>query len=378
MDFDLAPEQEEFRRVVRDFATAELVAGAAERDRAGAFPRAEVAAMGKLGLFGLRIPEEHGGSGADLLTFCLAVEEIARVDASLAVTLSAGAGLGAGPIVAFGTREQQATWLPPMAAGDALGAFALTEPDSGSDAAALRTRARRSRDEWVIDGAKAFVTNSGTPITSVVTVAARTDEGISTFLVPSGQPGLVVEPAYRKMGWRASDTHPLRFESCRIPAANLLGVPGRGLHQLLHILDAGRVSIAALAIGLAQACLDASIAYAGQRHAFGGPIGRFQGVSFPIADVAVALDSARLLTYRAAWMHDQGRPITQEAARAKLHAAETAVRAAHLATQVFGGSGFIEETDVNRYYRDARVLEIGEGTSEVQRLVIARGLGLAS
>lgn len=379
MDFDLSPEQLAFRDVVRDFATSEIAPHVVEWDAAGRFPLEAVRAMGELGLFGLVIPVEYGGSDAGFSTFCLAIEELARVDSSVAITLSAATGLGANPILRFGTDAQKEQWLPAMASGDALGAFGLTESESGSDAASLRTRALLDGEEWVIDGAKEFITNSGTPITSVVTVAARTGaDEISAILVPAGTPGLVVEPAYRKMGWRASDTHALRFDGCRVPAANLLGEQGRGMRQFLGILDDGRIAIAALAVGLAQACLDECVAYANQRAAFGGPIARFQGVSFPIADIAVALDAARLLTARAAWLKEQGRAFSQAAAMAKVHATEAAVAATRVATQVFGGSGFMEETAVNRFYRDAKILEIGEGTSEVQRLVIARGLGLTA
>ncbi len=376
MDFRFTPEDDAFRDVVRRFARDTVAPEAARRDRDGEFPLAVVEQMGDLGLFGLLVPEDLGGAGASFTTFCIAVEELAAVDSSVAITLSAGVGLGIGPILAFGTEEQRRRWLPAMAAGRALGAFGLTEADAGSDVASLRTRAVRDGDEWVIDGAKEFITNSGTPLTRVITVAARTDDGISAFLVPSDTPGLVVEPAYKKMGWRASDTHALRFEGCRIPAENLLGTPGRGFQQFLATLDGGRVAIAALALGLTRACLEVCVEQANDRQAFGGPIAKFQGVSFPIADIAVALEGARLLTYHAAWCKDEGLPFRQQAAMAKLHATEAAVDAARTATQVFGGSGFVEETAANRYYRDAKILEIGEGTSEIQRLVIARGLGL--
>jgi short/branched chain acyl-CoA dehydrogenase len=376
MDFDFTPEQDAFRDVVRDFARHEIAPHVADWDRQAAFPPGVVEQMGALGLFGLLVPEEYGGSGADFTTFCIAVEELAAVDSSIAITLSAGVGLGIGPILSFGSEEQRRRWLPDLAAGRALAAFGLTEPGCGSDVAALRTTAMLGDDEWIINGSKEFITNSGTPLTSVVTVAARTETGISAFLVPAGTPGFVVGPSYRKMGWRASDTHPLAFDSCRIPVDNLLGTPGRGFQQLLTILDGGRVAIAALALGLARACLDSCVTYANERTAFGGPISRFQGVGFPIADIAVGIESARLLTYHAAWLKDQGRPFAHEAAIAKLQATEAAVDAGRTATQVFGGSGFIEESDVNRYYRDSKVLELGEGTSEIQRLVIARGLGL--
>ncbi len=378
MDLDFTPEQEAFRKVVREFAEQEIAPHAEAWDRDHHFPLDTVLAMGKLGLFGLPFPERYGGSGADFTTLCLAIEELGRVDSSLAITLSAGVGLGANPIFQFGTDAQRDEWLPALCAGEALGAFGLTEPDGGSDAGATRTRARREGDEWVIDGSKAFITNSGTPITSVITVTARTGpgEGISAIIVPAGTPGLIVEPPYRKMGWHASDTHGLTLDGCRVPADNLLGEEGRGLAQFLAILDDGRIAIAALAVGLAQACLEESVAYAGSRQAFGGPIGRYQAVAFKCADLAVAVESARALTYRAAWLKDHGRPFKQAAAMAKLLATEAAVSATREATQIFGGYGFIDETPVARFYRDAKILEIGEGTSEVQRLVISRGLGL--
>ena len=376
MDFDLSDEQEAFRKVVRDFARSEIAPHAEQWDRDHVFPLETVKAMGQLGLFGLPFPEEYGGSGSDFTTMCLVVEELARVDSSMAVTVEAGVGLGANPIYQFGSEEQRQTWLPDLCAGRALGAFGLTEPDAGSDAGGTRTRAVLDDGGWVLDGSKAFITNSGTPITSVITVTARTDHGISAFLVPAGTPGLVVEPAYRKMGWHASDTHGLRLEGCRIPEANLLGESGRGFAQFLAILDDGRVAIAALALGLAEACLEQSVAYAQQRQAFGGPIGRNQAVAFKCADLAVAVDNARHLVYRAAWLKDHGRPFKQAAAMAKLYATEAAVTATREATQIFGGYGFMDETPVSRFYRDAKILEIGEGTSEIQRLVVARGLGL--
>jgi short-chain 2-methylacyl-CoA dehydrogenase len=378
VDFDLSEEQESFRRVVRAFAESEIAPHAEQWDREHTFPLDTVKAMGQLGLFGLPFPEEYGGSGSDFTTVCLVIEELARVDSSMAVTVEAAVGLGANPIFRFGTEEQRQTWLPDLCAGRALGAFGLTEPDAGSDAGGTRTRATldAASREWVIDGAKAFITNSGTAITSVVTVTARTDEGISAFIVPAGTPGLVVEPPYRKMGWHASDTHGLRLDNCRVPEANLLGRAGRGFSQFLAILDDGRIAIAALAVGLAQGCLEQSVAYAGERHAFGGPIGRNQAVAFKCADMAVAVAAARSLVYRAAWLKDDGRPFKQAAAMAKLYATEAAVSATRDATQIFGGYGFMDETPVSRFYRDAKILEIGEGTSEIQRLVVARGLGL--
>jgi butyryl-CoA dehydrogenase len=384
MNFELSEEQEAFRKVVRDFAEAEIAPHAEEWDRTHHFPVDTVLAMGELGLFGLPFPVEYGGSAADFTTFCVAVEELGRVDSSMAITLSAGVGLGANPIFAFGTDEQRHRWLPPLCAGEALAAFGLTEPDAGSDAGATRTRGRfdTSRREWVIDGAKAFITNSGTPITSLVTVTARTDaapgegEAISAIVVPAGTPGLVVEPPYRKMGWHASDTHGMVLDGCRVPADHLLGGQGQGLAQFLAILDGGRIAIAALAVGLAQACLEQSLAHARSRESFGGPIGRHQAIAFKIADMALAVECARTLTYKAAWLKDHGRPVKQAAAMAKLYATEAAVAATREATQIFGGAGFLDESPVARYYRDAKILEIGEGTSEVQRLVIGRSLGL--
>ena len=377
MDFELAPETEAFRKVVRDFAREEIAPHAERWDAEHTFPVDTVLAMGALGLFGLPFPEEYGGSGADFTTLCVAIEELGRVDSSMAITLSAGVGLGANPIYRFGNEAQRQQWLPDLCAGRRLGAFGLTEPDAGSDAGATRTRAGLEGDEWVIDGAKAFITNSGTPITSLVTVTARTGPGeVSALVVPAGTEGFFVEPPYRKMGWHASDTHGLRFAGARVPSANLLGERGSGFKQFLAILDEGRIAISALAVGLAQACVDESVAYAGERQAFGGPIGRYQAVAFKCADMAVAVENARNLLYKAAWLKDQGRPFKQAAAMAKLYSTEAAVTATREATQIFGGYGFIDETPVARFYRDAKILEIGEGTSEIQRLVIARHLGL--
>jgi short/branched chain acyl-CoA dehydrogenase len=378
MGFERTEEHEQFAKVVREFAEHEIAPRAEAWDRERVFPTEVVLAMGDLGLFGLPFPEEYGGSGSDFTTLCIAIEELARVDSSIAITLEAGVGLGAAPIAAFGTERQRAEWLPDLCAGRALAAFGLTEPDAGSDAAATRTRAALDGDEWVVDGSKAFITNSGTPITSLITVTARTgdDDEISTIVIPAGTPGLEVGPPYRKMGWHASDTHPLTFDDCRVPAMNLLGVRGSGFHQFLAILDDGRIAIAALAVGLAQGCLEHSVQYAGQRAAFGKPIGAHQGIAFRCADLAVMVESARLLTYKAAWLKDNGRPFKQAAAMAKLHATEAAVDAARHATQIFGGYGYLDETPVSRFYRDAKILEIGEGTSEIQRIVISRGLGL--
>ncbi|MBN2114493.1 MAG: acyl-CoA dehydrogenase family protein [Acidimicrobiia bacterium] len=377
MDFDPSPEHVAFRKVVREFAEAEIAPHAADWDREHHFPAEVVRRMGDLGLFGLPFPEEYGGSGSGLLTLCIAIEEVARVDASMAITLEAGVSLGANPIYRFGDEEQKARWLPDLVAGRTLGGFGLTEPEAGSDAGATRTRAVLDGDEWVINGEKVFITNSGTPLTALVTITALTGpREISSIIIPAGTPGFLVEPPYRKMGWRASDTHGLRFEDCRVPAANLLGERGRGFRQFLTILDHGRVAIAAMAVGIAQGCLEQSLAYAKERQAFGRPIGANQAVAFRCSDMAVAVEAARLLTYRAAQLADRGRPYRQEAAMAKLYASEIAVDATRHATQIFGGYGYVDETPVSRFYRDAKVLEIGEGTSEIQRLVIGRGLGL--
>jgi short/branched chain acyl-CoA dehydrogenase len=376
---EFTDEQEALRRVVRDFARSEIAPHAEAWDRDHTFPTDVVRAMGALGLFGIPFPEEYGGGGGDLTMVCIAIEELARVDHSMAITLEAGVGLGANPIFRFGTEEQRQAWLPDLCAGRALGGFGLTEPEAGSDAGGTRTTAvlDEAAGEWVLNGEKAFITNSGTELTSLVTVTARTGPGeISALIVPAGTPGFEVQPPYRKMGWHASDTHGLTFTDCRIPAANLLGERGRGFAQFLQILDEGRIAIAALAVGCIEACLHHCTEYAKDRNAFGKPIGANQGVAFQVADLAVLADTARLVTYQAAWLRDTGRPYKQAAAVAKLHATEAAVTATRVATQIFGGYGFMDETPVSRFYRDAKILEIGEGTSEIQRLVISRELGL--
>jgi butyryl-CoA dehydrogenase len=379
VEFDLSAEQEQFRRVVRDFAEGEIAPHAERWDREHVFPVDTVLAMGKLGLFGLPFPEEYGGGGADYLTYCLAIEEIGRVDSSMGITLEAGVSLGAAPFHYSGTEAQKQEYLVPMIAGEVLGAFGLTEAEAGSDAGATRTAAALDEraGEWCIDGQKTFITNSGTPITKCVTITARTSPTeISNIVVDAGTPGFVVMPPYRKMGWHASDTHELVFEGCRVPEDQLLGVRGEGFKTFLRILDDGRIAIAALAVGLAQACLDASLEYAKQRRAFGGAIGRYQSIAFKCADMALAVENARNLTYKAAWLREAGRPFRRAAAMAKLHASEVAVSATRDAVQIHGGYGFIDETPVSRFYRDAKILEIGEGTSEIQRLLISRDLGL--
>ena len=384
MSFELSADHEVFRKVVRDFAESEVAPHVAEWDREHYFPVELIPKMGELGLFGLVVPEEYGGAGADFTSLCVAIEELGRVDQSIGITLSAGVGLGINPILSFGTDEQKQRWLPDLVAGRTLAGFGLTEPEAGSDAGATKTRAELVDGQWVVNGAKAFITNSGSSITSLVTVTARTGtvDGrpeISAILIPSGTPGFEVQPAYDKLGWRISDTHGLVFDDCRVPEANLVGQRGTGFKQFLAILDDGRIAISALAVGLAQACLDESLRYAQQRHTFGKPIGSRQAVAFAISDLAVAVEAARTLTYKAAWLKDAGRSakeVKQAAAIAKLYSSEAAVSATRVATQVFGGYGFMEEYPVARFYRDAKILEIGEGTSEVQRMVIARALGL--
>ena len=372
------------QQLVREFASAEIAPHVADWDRRHYFPSELVPRLGQLGLFGLVAPEEFGGSDADFTSLCIAIEELGRVDQSVGITLSAAVGLGINPILTFGTKAQRERWLPDLIAGKALAAFGLTEPEAGSDAGATRTRAELIGDEWVINGAKSFITNSGTPLTTCITITARTGEHdgnaeISTIIVPKETAGFEVAPAYDKLGWHASDTHGLAFDNCRVPSDALLGERGAGVRQLLSILDDGRIAISALAVGLAQACLDESVAYAKERIAFGKPIGARQAVAFSLSDLAVDVEAARALTYQAAYAKDHGvsgPELAKAAAIAKLFATEAAVRAARTATQVFGGYGFMEEYPVARFYRDAKVLEIGEGTSEIQRLVIARRLGL--
>jgi short-chain 2-methylacyl-CoA dehydrogenase len=392
MSFELSREHEEFRQSVREFAEAEIAPYAAQWDRDHHFPTDVVQKMGKLGLMGLTAPEEYGGAGehGDFSSLCVAIEEIGRVDQSMGITLEAAVGLGINPIQTFGSQEQKDAWLPDLVSGTTLAGFGLTEPGAGSDAGATRTRAELVGGEWVVNGAKQFITNSGSDITSCVTVTAKTGERadgrpeISTIIVPSDTDGFTAEPPYDKLGWHASDTHSLTFEDARVPEGNLLGDRGRGFSQFLATLDDGRVAIAALAVGCIQACVDASVKYAGERETFGGPIGRKQGLAFQVSDMEVMLRASRLLTYQAAAMKDamlrgagpKAGEFKQAAAVAKLYATESAVTATRIATQVFGGYGFMEEYPVTRMYRDAKVLEIGEGTSEVQRMLIARGLGL--
>lgn len=376
MTWELDEQHELLRSTVREFAEGEIGPHAAAWDRDHHFPVDVVRAMGELGLFGIVFPAEFGGGDGDFTSLCVAIEEIGRVDQSMGITLSAGVGLGANPIHSFGTAEQKERWLPDLVAGRALGAFGLTEPDGGSDAGATRTRAVPDGGHWVINGSKAFITNCGTEITSITTVTARTEDGISAFVVPVGTPGFEVEPAYHKLGWHASDTHGIALVDCRVPDHHLLGASGHGFRNFLAILDDGRIAISALALGCARAALEMALEHARTRNAFGGPIGRFQGLAFQLSDLAVKVENAHNLTYKAAWLKDTGRPIGQAAAMAKLYTTEAAMDAVRLGTQVLGGMGFIEESPMARFYRDAKILEIGEGTSEIQRLVIARGLGL--
>ncbi|ONH29142.1 acyl-CoA dehydrogenase family protein [Pseudofrankia asymbiotica] len=386
-DTRLTDEQEALRKTVEEFAREVVAPVAAHHDETKTFPYEVVAQMGELGLFGLPFPEQYGGQGADYFTLCLAIEELARVDSSVAITLEAGVGLGAMPIYRFGTEEQRLQWLPELTSGRVLGAFGLTEPGAGSDAGGTRTTARLEGDEWLINGSKAFITNSGTDITRVVTVTAVTGRSeadasgtgkaeISTIIVPVPTPGFTAEPPYSKVGWHASDTHPLSLVDVRVPAANLLGERGRGYANFLRILDEGRIAISALSVGLAQACVDESVKYARQRQAFGAPIGTYQAIQFKIAEMEARTHVARTAYYDAAARMLAGLPFKKEAAIAKLFSSDAAVTNAREATQIFGGYGFMNEYPVARHWRDAKILEIGEGTSEVQKMLIARHLGL--
>jgi short-chain 2-methylacyl-CoA dehydrogenase len=378
----LSAEHEELRATVERFARSEVAPVIGELYEREQFPYQIVAAMGAMGLFGLPFPEEYGGMGGDYLALCLALEELARVDSSVAITLEAGVGLGAMPIFRYGTEAQKQKWLPRLCRGEALGAFGLTEPGGGSDAGATRTTARLNGGEWVINGTKSFITNSGTDITALVTVTAVTGPSaggrpeISTIIVPAGTPGLTVSEKYSKVGWLASDTRELSFDDCRVPEANLLGERGRGYAQFLQILDEGRIAISALSVGLAQGCIDECLRYLDQREAFGHKIGEYQVLQFKLADMEARTHTARLAYRDAAARLADGLPFKKEAAIAKLVCSDAAMVNAREATQIFGGYGFMNETPVGRFYRDAKILEIGEGTSEVQRMLIARELGL--
>jgi alkylation response protein AidB-like acyl-CoA dehydrogenase len=376
MDFELSDEQRLLQRTVRDFARQEVAPVAEELDRTKSFPYEIVGKMGELGLMGIPFPEQYGGGGADTLSYVLAVEELARVDSSVCITMAAHTSLGTMPIHLWGTGEQKDEWLPELCAARKLAAFGLTEPEAGSDAGNTRTRARLEDGEWVIDGAKQFITNSGTEISGCVTITARTGDGeISNIIVPNGTPGYEIGEAYRKMGWNASDTRPLSFDGARVPESNLLGRRGEGFKNFLHILDGGRIGVAAMGVGVAQGALDEALSYAKERKAFGQPISKFQAIQAKLADLSAEIEAARLLTYKSAILKERGESFTLAAAQAKLKTGRLAVRATEEAVQIHGGYGYIEEYPVCRFYRDAKILTIGEGTDEIQQMVIARQLG---
>jgi alkylation response protein AidB-like acyl-CoA dehydrogenase len=377
LNFSLTDEQELIRRTVREFAESKVAPVAEELDRESRFPYEIVAELGELGLMGLPIPEEYGGAGGDTVSYAIAIEELTRIDSSVAITVAAHTSLGTMPIYLFGSEEQKKEWLPRLASGQGLAAFGLTEPDAGSDAGASRTRAELQDGEWVIDGSKIFITNAGTDISACVTITAVTGEGeISNIVVPNGTPGYEISPPMKKLGWHASDTRELSFRDCRVPERNLLGERGRGFKQFLDILDGGRISVAAMGVGLAQGAYDLALAYAKERRQFGKPIAEFQAIQFQLADMATEIDAGRQLVYRAAWLKDQGRPFALEAAQAKLFTGLISNKVVNSALQIHGGYGFMEEFAISRLYRDQKILEIGEGTNEVQRMVIARLLGL--
>ena len=376
MNFDLTDEQRQIQRLARDFAEGEVAPVAEELDKEKRFPYEVVEKLGGLGLMGIPYPEEYGGGGADTLSYAIAIEELARVDSSVAITVAANTSLATWPIYAFGSDAQKEEWLPKLCSGKQLGAFGLTEPEAGSDAGNTRTTARREDGEWVVNGAKQFITNAGTDISGFVTITARTgDEEISNILVPNGTPGYEIGEPYRKMGWNASDTRPLAFDDCRVPEENLVGAPGAGFKQFLQTLDGGRIGVSAMGVGLAQGALDEAIAYARERRAFGQPIAKFQAIQTKLADLSTEIEAARLLTYKAALEKDAGKSFSLTAAQAKLKTGRLAVRATEEAVQIHGGYGYIEEYPVCRFYRDAKILTIGEGTDEIQQMVIARSLG---
>jgi alkylation response protein AidB-like acyl-CoA dehydrogenase len=377
VDLDLSQEHELIRSTVREFAQGRVAPVAEELDRESRFPYELVAELADLGLMGMPIPEEYGGAGADTLSYAIAIEELTRVDSSVAITVAAHTSLGTMPIFLFGTEEQKRRWLPDLASGRRLAAFGLTEPGAGSDAGATRTTATERDGSFIVNGSKIFITNAGTDITACVTITARTGEDeISNLIVANGTPGYRISQPMKKLGWRASDTRELSFEDCEVPADNLLGERGRGLGQFLEILDGGRISVAAMGVGLAQGAYDLAYAYAKERRQFGQPIARFQAVQFRLADMATEIEAGRALVYKAAWLKDQGRPFAREAAMAKLYTGELSNRAVDWALQIHGGYGFMDEYPISRLYRDQKILEIGEGTNEVQRMVIARHLGL--
>jgi short-chain 2-methylacyl-CoA dehydrogenase len=377
VNFDLTDEQELVRRMVREFAERKVAPVAEELDRGHRFPYELVAELAELGLMGMPIPEEYGGGGSDTLSYAIAVEELTRIDSSVAITVAAHTSLGTMPIFLFGNEEQKQEWLPDLTSGKKLAAFGLTEPGAGSDAAASRTRAKLQDGEWVINGAKIFITNAGTDISACVTITALTDEDeISNLIVPNGTPGYEISPPMEKLGWRASDTRELSFKDVRVPEGNLLGGRGKGFQQFLEILDGGRISVAAMGVGLAQGAYDLAFKYAQEREQFGKPIASFQAIQFQLADMAVEIEAGRNLVYKAAWLKDEGRPFAKEAAMAKLYTGELSHRVVNQALQIHGGYGFMDESAISRLYRDQKILEIGEGTNEVQRMVIARHLGL--
>jgi short/branched chain acyl-CoA dehydrogenase len=377
LNFDLDQEHELVRSTVRDFAQDRVAPVAEELDRDGRFPYDLVAGMAELGLMGMTIPEEYGGAGADTLAYAIAVEELTRIDSSVAITMAAHHSLGTLPIFYFGNEEQKHAWLPELAAGKKLAAFGLTEPDAGSDAGATRTRAELRDGNWVVNGSKIFITNAGTDITACVTITAQTgDDEISNLIVPNGTPGYEISKPMKKLGWRASDTRELSFKDCSVPEGNLLGPRGEGFRQFLEILDGGRISVAAMGVGLAQGAYDLAYAYAQERKQFGQPISKFQAVQFKLADMATEIEAGRTMFYKAAWLKDQGRDFRLAAAQAKLYTGELSNRAVNWALQIHGGYGYMDEYAISRLYRDQKILEIGEGTNEVQRMVIARQLGL--
>jgi len=377
VNFELTEEQKLLQSTVRDFAETRVAPVAAELDRDARFPYELVAEMAELGLMGIPIPEEYGGAGADTVSYAIAVEELTRIDSSVAITVAAHTSLGTMPIYLFGTEAQKQEWLPRLASGAALAAFGLTEPNAGSDAGATRTRAELRDGRWIVNGAKMFITNAGTDISACVTITAVTgDDEISNVIVPNGTPGYEISAPMHKLGWRASDTRELSFRDCAVPEGNLLGERGKGFRQFLDILDGGRISVGAMGVGLAQGAYDLALAYAKERQQFGRPIAEFQAVQFALADMATEIDAGRALVYRAAWLKDQGRPFALEAAQAKLYTGLLSNRVVNAALQIHGGYGFMDEFAISRLYRDQKILEIGEGTNEVQRMVIARLLGL--
>jgi short/branched chain acyl-CoA dehydrogenase len=377
MNFDLSDEHELIRKTVREFAIERVAPVAEELDREHRFPYELVAELAELGLMGIPIPEKYGGAGGDTVSYAIAVEELTRIDSSVAITLAAHTSLGTMPIFLFGSEPQKRQWLPDLASGRRLAAFGLTEPGAGSDAGATQTRAELRHGQWVVNGSKIFITNAGTDISACVTITARTrDDEISNVVVPNGTPGYVISAPMQKMGWRASDTRELSFQDCAVPEGNLLGDRGRGLAQFLEILDGGRISVAAMGVGLAQGAYDLAVSYAKERRQFGRPIAGFQAIQFKLADMATEIEAGRQLVYKAAWLKDQDRPFAREAAMAKLFTGELSHRVVNHALQVHGGYGFMDEYAISRFYRDQKVLEIGEGTNEVQRMVIAKHLGL--